>query len=208
MRRRWLLPAAVAAAFLGGARLARGAGGEDELLAELRRHQDLLRKDIEKIERARADVLEIREMRKSGEFVLNEEEVKMERQGREDVHIFMERIRNDTLEVLEILDHAVSKEDFVDPLRRIYGKALDVPVTVDWSEEDLESIAAELGEDYGVRVNISGEIDLRKTVSLTGEMSLLAVLLQIENIYDGKFVVKDGNLWLALVPRAEAPKKG
>jgi hypothetical protein len=39
-------------------------------------------------------------------------------------------------------------------------------------------------------------------------MSLLAVLLQIENIYDGRFVVKDGNLWLVLVPRAEAPKKG
>jgi hypothetical protein len=178
----------------------------DEALRALEEHEQLLRKDLEKIERACADIVELRQMRESGEYVLNEEERKLERQSREDLHIFMERFRNDTLTVLEILDLAVAKKDIVDPLRRVYGRALEQVVSVDWDEEDLDMLVAELEQDYGVPVNVSGEIDLRKTVSLSGEMSLLSVLLQIENIYDGKFIVKDGrNLWLVLVPPPEAP---
>lgn len=203
--RRILLPLALAAAFLGGARLARGAGGDDDVIARLTDHQKMLANDLSKIEQACKDVIEIRKTRESGEFILNDEEKKMERHGREDFHIFMERFRNDTLEVLEILDHAVSKADFADPLRRVYGKALEEPVTVDWSDEDFDTVIGELGDKYGVRINVSGEIDERKTVSLSGEMSLLAVLLQLENIYEGKFVVKDGRLWLVLVPHEEKP---
>ena len=205
--RRLMLPLALAAAFVGGARLARG-GDEDAALKELLRREALLVKDLAKIEQACKDVVEIRKMRESGEFVLNSEEKKMERQGREDFHIFMERFRNDTLEVLEILDRAVSKEDYVDPLRRIYGKALDQPVTVAWSEEDLDILIGEISEDYGVQINISGDLDRRKTLSLDGEMSLLAVLLQLENVFDGKFVVKDGKLWFVLAPPEEETAPG
>jgi hypothetical protein len=211
MRRRAWLPAALAA-FLGGIGLA-GAGNPDEALTALEEHQKLLRKDLQKIERACADIVELRRMRESGEYILNDEEKGLERQSRQDLHIFMERFRNDTLEVLEILDRAVAKKDIVDPLRRVYGKALDQVVSVSWEEEDLDMLVAELEEDYGVPLNISGEIDLRKTVSLNGQMSLLSVLLQLENVFDGKFVVKEGgHLWLVLVPpRAapvgEAPKK-
>ncbi len=206
--RRLLLPFVLAAAFLSGARLARGAGDEEEMLARLSDHEKLLLGDIRKIEQACKDVVEIRKTRESGEFVLNDEEKKLERQGREDFHIFMERFRNDTLEVLEILDRAVSKEDFVDPLRRIYGKALDALVTVAWNEEDLDALIGELSENYGVPITISGELDRRKTVTLSGEMSLLAVLLQLENVFDGKFIVKDGDLWLVLLPpeEEETPK--
>ncbi len=205
MRRRLLLPAAVAAAFLGGVRRARGAGGDEEVLKTLVEHQTLLAGDLKKIEQACKDVVEIRKQRESGEFVLNDEEKKMERQGREDFHVFMERFRNDTLEVLEILDRAVDGKDFVDPLRRIYGKALDQPVTVGWEEEDLDIIIGEISEDYGVPINISGEMDRRRTLTLNGEMSLLAVLLQLENVFDGRFVVKDGSLWLVLIEVKEAP---
>ena len=206
--RRLLLPLAGAAAFVGGARLAGGAG-DDEAMKDLLRHADLLLKDLAKIEQAVKDVLEIRKMRESGEFVLNDEERKMERQGREDFHIFMERFRNDTLEVLAILDAAVGGEALSDPLRRIYGKALDQPVKVDWTEEDLDVIIGEVSEDYGVPIHIKGDLERRKTVTLSGEMSLLAVLLQLENVYDGKFVVQDGTLWFALVAEeaADTPKK-
>lgn len=199
--RRMILPLSVVLAFVGGARLARGAG--DDVLKELLRHEELLLKDLAKIEQACKDVLEIRKMRESGEFVLNEEEKKLERQGREDFHIFMERIRNDTLEVLEILDRAVNKQDYVDPLRRIYGKALDQPVAVAWSEEDLDVLIGEISGDYGVEINISGDLDRRRTLSLNGEMSLLAVLLQIENVFDGRFVVKEDGLWFVLRPVEE-----
>ncbi len=197
--RRIVLPVAVAAALLGGARLARSAGDEEELLKALVRQQALLAGDLKKIEQACKDVVEIRQMRQSGQFVVNDEEKKLERQGREDFHIFMERIRNGTLEALEILDRAANKEDFVDPLRRIYGKALDEPVTVSWEEEDLDVLIGEISEDYGVEVYVSGELDRRKTLTLNGEMSLAAVLLQVENVFNGRFVVKDdGKLWLVL----------
>jgi hypothetical protein len=205
--RRLVLPAALAAAFLGGARLARGAGDED-VLKDLAAHEALLMKDLEKIEQACKDVLEIRKMRESGEFVLNDEERKMERQGREDFHVFMERFRNDTLEVLEILDAAVSGRAAVDPLRRVYRKALDQVVTVAWNEEELDLLLGEISQTYGVPIQISGEMDRRRTMSLHGEMSLLSVLLQIENVYDGKFVVRDGHLWFVLVPPEEEEAGG
>jgi len=206
--RRLLLPAAIAAAFLGGVRLARGAG-EDDSVRELIEHEELLEKDLRKIQQACTDVVDIRKMRESGEYVLNDEEKKMERQGREDFHIFMERFRNDTLEVLEILDAAVGGKEAVDPLRRVYRKALDQVVTVAWTDEDLDVLIAELSQTYGVPINVSGEMDRRRTLSLSGEMSLQAVLLQIENVYDGKFVVRDGHLWLVLVPPEDesAPEK-
>jgi len=204
--RRLLLPASVIAAFLAGAGLAGGEMRDDEVVQELCRRQEMLLGDLEKIEGARSDVLEIRRLRETGFFVINEEEKRMEKQGREDFHIFMERFRNDALEVLEILDRAVEEEDYVDPLRRVYGKALDQPVRVRWSEEDLDTIIAVLEEGYGVRINVSGEMDLRRTVSLSGEMSLLAVMLQLENLFDGKFVVRDGNVWFVRLGSAEPPK--
>lgn len=204
--RRLAVPAAVLTAFLAGAGLAGASLDDAEVVRELRSRQRLLLGDLAKIERARSDVLEIRRLRETGFFVINEEEKKMEKQGREDFHIFMERFRNDTLEVLEILDRAVEEEDYVDPLRRIYGKALDEPVRVRWSEEDLDTIIAVIEEGYGVRINVSGEMDLRRTVSLSGEMSLLAVMLQLENLYDAKFVVRDGHVWFVRLGSEEPPK--
>lgn len=195
-----ILPMALA--FLAGVHVARGEGGDD-VLGRLAEHEALLLKDLGKIEQACKDVLEIRKMRESGQYVLNDEERKMERQGREDFHVFMERFRNDTLEVLEILDAAVEGKGATDPLRRVYGKALDQVVTVAWTDEELDLLLGEISEGYGVTINLSGEMDRRRTMSLSGEMSLLSVLLQIENVYDGKFVVKDGHLWFVLVPPEE-----
>jgi len=204
--RRLALPASALAVFLAAAGLARAGLDDGDVVRELRDRQRLLLGDLAKIEKARSDVLEIRRLRETGLFMINEEEKRMEKQGRQDFHIFMERIRNDTLEVLEILDRAVEEEDYVDPLRRVYGKALDEPVRVRWSEEDLDTIIAVIEEGYGVRINVSGEMDLRRTVSLSGEMSLLAVMLQLENLYDAKFVVRDGHVWFVRLGSAEPPK--
>ena len=141
--RRVILAAAVLVAFLAGRQVA-GAAGDDDALEELAEHEERLLRDVAKIGQACEDVLEIRKMRESGQYVLNDEEKKMERQGREDFHIFMERFRNDTLEVLEILDAAASGKSAVDPLRRVYGKALDQIVTVGWNDEELDLM---LGRD-------------------------------------------------------------
>ncbi|MCK6461733.1 MAG: hypothetical protein L6Q95_17775 [Planctomycetes bacterium] len=205
--RRLFLPAALAAAYLAGLTLARGEGDESAI-KELLSHEELLLQDLKKIEQAVKDVLEIRKMRESGQFVLNDEEKKLERQGREDFHVFMERFRNDALEVLAILDAAVEGKSAVDPLRRVYGKALEQLVTVAWNEEELDLLLGEISQTYGVPIHTSGEMDRRRTMSLNGEMSLLSVLLQIENVFDGKFVVRDGHLWLVLVPPEEGDAGG
>jgi len=194
--RRLAIAAAVGAAFLAGRGL---AGGHDALLKELRERQKMLFSDLDKIDKAAKDVVEIREMRESGKYVLNSEERKMEKQGRSDFHIFMERYRNDTLETLRIFDRVLQKEDYVDPLQRTFGKALEEIVTVNWDERELEDVIADLEAGYGVKLNVSGDIEYRKTLSLRGEMSLLSILLYIENVFDAKLVLKEGSLWFVRV---------
>lgn len=205
MRRFWL-PLAAGAAFLAGTRFA-GAKDDTDVVGELVRRQQALFADLEKIEQAARDIVEIRDMRASGQYVLNDEERKMERKGRTDFHIFMERCRNDTLETLAILDRATSDEHFVEPVRRMFGKALDEVVAVDWEERDLEDVIADLEAGYGVRMNVSGDLDYRKTLSLRGEMSLLSILLYIENVFDAKLVLRDGHLWFMRIERKAPPPK-
>ena len=54
-------------------------------------------------------------MEATGEFVLNDTEKKMASQGRKDLHIYTERIRNDTLEVLALYDIALEKPRYQEP---------------------------------------------------------------------------------------------
>ena len=201
---------AAAAAFWAGAGLAPLApGGEPpETVAKvLQRKQRALRKDLSKIEKAASDILELRAMRESGKYILNSEEKKLEKQGRMDFHIFMERIRNNTLEVLALLDGELGREAYVDPLKKIFGKALYKAVQVGWDEAGLEDIVDDLKEGYGVDFFIKGDIDVRRTMSLRGNMTLLAILLQIENVYDAKLIVKKGHLWFVRVaPPADVKK--
>lgn len=199
MTRKWFVALAVLAAFLLGTRLAPAADNDKDeragVAAELLKRHKLLAGDLRRVQSAVKDVLEIRKMREEGGYVLNDTEKSMERKGRQDFHIFMERIRNDTLEVLEIYERVLKKQAYVDPLRKKLGRALNELVEVNWQDQPLEDIVAEICSGYKVRINVSGDIDYRKTMSLNGQMSLLSILLYIENVFDAKLVVRNDELW-------------
>jgi len=201
---RWPVVAAAAVAFLAGSQLAGGAP-KHAVGPELLKRQKKLFADLDKIRLAAKDIVELRQIRESGKYILNHEEKKLEKQSRMDFHIFMERARNDTLEVLRIYDRVLRKQDYIDPLRRYFGRALDEIITVNWDEEAIEDVVDEIANAYNVRLNISGDLDYRKTISLHGEMSLMAVLLYLENLWDAQLVVKDGKLWF-IRSRAEVRK--
>ena len=197
---RWLVLPAMIVAFLGGAHLARSEAPQTVAKGLVQRQRALL-KDLDKIQQAIRDTKEIRETRESGKYVLNSEERKLEKKARKDFHIFMERLRNNTLETLAIYDRLLGKQQYVDPLRRIFGKALDESVEIEWDDQDLEDIVDDLVVGYGVKMFVKGDIDIRRTMSLQGEMTLLSILLQIENVFDAKLVEKEGELWFIRIPR-------
>ncbi|MHC4136122.1 MAG: hypothetical protein ACYTDU_14880 [Planctomycetota bacterium] len=203
---RWPVVGAAAVAFLVGSQLAGGAP-KHPVGPELLKRQKKLFKDLDKIRQAAKDIVELREIRESGKYILNHEEIKLEKKSRMDFHIFMERARNDTLEVLRIYDRVLKKQDYIDPIRRRFGRALDEIITVNWDEEAIEDVVGEIADAYNVKLNVSGDLDYRKTISLNGEMSLLAVLLYLENLWDAQLVVKDGKLWFIRI-RAEVRKTG
>jgi hypothetical protein len=202
---RWSVVAAAAVAFLVGSQLAGGAP-KRAVGPELLKRQKKLFKDMDKIRLAAKDIVELREIRESGKYILNHEEKKLEKKSRMDFHIFMERARNDTLEVLRIYDRVLNKQDYVDPIRRYFGRALDEIITVNWDEEAIEDVVSEIADAYNVKLNISGDLDYRKTISLNGEMSLLAVLLYLENLWDAQLTIRNGKLWFVRI-RADVVKQ-
>ena len=201
--RRLMTGVLAAAAFLLGTRLAGGEPPASDVSKELLRRQKYLFKDLRKIEQAVKGVKEIRDMRATGEFVLNATERKLEKTSRKDFHIFMERFRNDTLEVLAIYDRVLNKEDYVDPLKRAFGRALTEVVQVQWEEVPMEDVIAEISEGYGVQLNVSGKLNFRKTMTLKGQMSLLSILLYIENVWDAKIIQKGKDLWFEAIPSTD-----
>lgn len=193
-RRVWIL---AAVAFVVGAAFAKPPSEKDmRFVKELIRRDAWLKKDVKKVETAIRDIKEITAMEATGEYVLNDTEKKMARQGRKDLHIYTERIRNDTLEILALYDIALNKPRYQEPLRRVFGKALDEVVKVEWFSEEIDAVIAEIADGYGVEIETRGEIELKKTMSLEGEMSLLSILLYIENTYDAKLVFEKGKLYL------------
>ncbi len=205
---RYLVAVLAAGAFLLGSSVAQGEGAKDNTkIAKLlyNRQKDLF-KDLVKIERANKDIVELRKLRDAGEFVLNKEERKLEKQARKDFHIFMERIRNNTLDVLAIYDRELGKEAYIDPLLKVFGKSLYSTVEVNWDEQGLDEIVDELVAGYGVKMYIKGNVDIRRTMSLQGNMTLLSILLQIENVFDAKLVYRNDTLWFMKVERKESEK--
>lgn len=206
---KYLVTVLAAGAFFLGSNVAQGEGVKTNFakIAKLlyTRQEDLF-KDLVKIERANKDIVELRKLRDSGDFVLNDEERKLEKQARKDFHIFMERIRNNTLDVLAIYDRELGKAAYIDPLHKAFGKSLYSTVEVDWDEQDLDEIVDELIEGYGVKMYIKGDIDIRRTMSLQGNMTLLSILLQIENVFDAKLVYRNDTLWFVKVERKESAK--
>ena len=94
--------AASIVAFVVGMQVAGGKTDYSNAAKELLERQKKLFGDIERIEQARIDLLEVMATRKDGKFVLNREEIKLEKSSRSHLHICMERFRTDTLETLAL----------------------------------------------------------------------------------------------------------
>jgi hypothetical protein len=172
----------------------------------LRDRQKVLMADVEKIASAAKDIVEIRQQRATGLYVMNDFELKMERTGKKDFHIFMERYRNDTLETLALLDKVLDKQAFVDPLRGVFGKHLEDRIEILWDDFDLEAVVEELETGFDVTVEIEGDYDEGHTINFEGKMTLLAALLQIENLFDVRMRV-EGKKLIYVVPDRELTEK-
>ena len=196
--------AASIVAFVVGMQLAGGKTAYDEVAKELVDRQKKLFGDIERIEQARKDLLEVMATRKAGTFVLNKQEIRLEKSSRSHLHIFMERFRNDTLETLALYDRLVTKTER-GVLEVAYGKRLNQIVEVAWRERALDEIADELIGAYGVKLFIKGNVDINRTMSLIGEMSLAAIFEHIQNTFQVKIINDDGELWFTHDKSKPAP---
>ena len=90
-------------------------------------------------------------------------------------------------------------------LRKEYGESKPLKDAINWDEQGIEDIVDDLIDGYGVKMYIKGNVDGRRTMNLTGEMTLMSILLQIENVFDAKLTLRDGALWFvrANIPDAE-----
>ena len=201
------LVACIATAFLAGRALANKHNDPIEIAKLLRKRHVKLMEDVTKIQKAGKDFLEIQAMRATGKYVLNRYELKMEKDGRMDFHIFMERYRNDTLETLALLDKLLGKQAYIDPLRRVFGDRLDEQVEIDWDGENLQDIVDSLAEEFRADIDIDGFPEDGLTINFKGKMTLLAAILQIENLFDVRIRVEGKKLWFEIPDREVAPKK-
>jgi len=200
-----LLPCLLAGAFLAGRAIAaknKKKPTPTEIVETLTKRHAKLMEDVEKIQKAGKDWTEIQEMRATGKYVLNRYEKKMEKDGKMDFHIFMERYRNDTLETLALLDRLLGKEAYVDPLRAVFGDALDDRLDIDWENVNLESVAGTLSRQFDAKVEIDGLPEEGLTINFRGNMTLLAAVLQIENLFDVRIRV-DGDKLYFVIPERE-----
>lgn len=180
----------------GVAGAAAGRADPVEVAAELARRHEWLHSDLERLERAASDLKYIEEVKADPDLVLVPEDKALERRGRLDLHIFLERYRNDTLEVLQLLEDVLDKRAYVDPLEKRFGKSLHELVAVDWQDMSLDQIVGDINQVYNMQLNMDAVFDTRKTMTLQGEMSLFSILLQIENTLGAQLrVEKNGELW-------------
>lgn len=188
----------LAVAFGAGHALAKPERDVGWIVKTLRTRHDKLMSDVRKIDRAGKDFVEIQEMRATGEYVLNEHELKMEKSGRKDFHIFMERYRNDTLETLALLEKLLGKEAYVDPLRKVFGDRLDTQLEVAWEDVTLDEVAEELADRFKAKVDVDGHSDMNLMISFEGKMTLLAVILQVETLFECETRVEGDKLFFVV----------
>jgi len=206
--KRFLLVLLAAGAFVAGSRLAAGAPRYEGVPEELLRRHKLLAGDLEKIRRAARDLNDIRRQIEEGFTYLNETEQEMQREGRKDFHIFMERARNDTLETLALYDRILKLRTYVDPLEKLFGERFDRLVQVEWRDTGIDTMLEQLSEAYGVTMVAKGDVDRMKLVSLSGEMSLESILYYIESQWDVRATVKGKEVRFEKVDLPGAPKEG
>ena len=157
---------------------------------DLLERQKVLYKDLNTIGQARKDILYLRKVREDGTLFITPAEEKLEKRARKDLHIFMERFRNNTLEVLDIYDRVLGKTR-ADVYERAFGKTADEIVGVELDDVGAEEVADFLWQSYGVRVLVDPEVSRMRSMSLEGELSLRAVLQQVETSLRVK-LVQDG----------------
>ncbi|MHC4954395.1 MAG: hypothetical protein ACYTGZ_10950 [Planctomycetota bacterium] len=206
-----VLVALCVALFVAGRAIAEPTAAQKKKYAKaaelLKTRQKKLYEDIHKIDRAGKDYREIQEMRKHPEFILNKYELKMEKNGKKDFHIFMERYRNDTLDTLAILDRVLGKEAYIDPLRRVFSEEkLNVSFEVDWDDIGLDEIVDELATVFKAKIDVKGKMEHGLTINFNGKMTLLAALLQIESLFDVYMEVEGDRLWFVVPDKPNKDK--
>ena len=117
-------------AFLIGYQVVHGGEGHGPVAQELLQRQEKLMGDLRRLATARKELIEVMATRASGEFILSREEEKLERTSRVQLHIFMERYRNDTLETLAMYERVLGKRKKKDILETTFGKTLTDIVSV------------------------------------------------------------------------------
>lgn len=194
--------------FLLGYQLVHGGEGQGAVAQELLQRQEKLMGDLRRLATARKELIEVMETRASGEFILTREEKKLERTSRVQLHIFMERYRNDTLETLALYERVLGKRKKKDLLEATFGKMLTEVVSVGWTEQGLEEVMNEINEGYNVAIFIKGNVDVSRTISLRGEMSVAAIFEHIRNTFRVKLIEDDGELWLSHDETVPEPDEG
>ncbi|MHC4410930.1 MAG: hypothetical protein ACYS0F_18230 [Planctomycetota bacterium] len=201
------LLACLAVAFSVGRAAAQSGKDPASVAGVLRKRHTKLMEDVTKIQQAGKDFLEIQAMRETGKYVLNRFELKMEKQGRMDFHIFMERYRNDTLETLDLLDQLLGKQAYIDPLRKVFGDRLDEQIEVDWDGENLQDVVDGLADQFNAEIDIDGFPEEGLTIDFRGKMTLLAAVLQVENLFDVTMRIEGKKLFFVVPDTRVAPKK-
>ncbi len=195
-------------AFLVGYQIVNGGEGHGPVAQELLQRQEKLMADLQRMATARKELIEVMETRSSGEFILTREEEKLERTSRVQLHIFMERYRNDTLETLAMYERVLGKRKKRDLLATSFGTPLTEIVSVGWTEQGLEEVMDEINDGYNVAIFIKGNVDVSRTISLRGDMSVAAIFEHIRNTFRVKLIEDDGELWLTHDESVPEPDEG
>ena len=66
----------------------------------------------------------------------------------------------------------------------------------------------EINDGYNVAIFIKGNVDVSRTISLRGEMSVAAIFEHIRNTFRVKLIEDDGELWLSHDESVPEPDEG
>ena len=76
------------------------------------------------------------------------------------------------------------------------------------TEQGLEEVMDEINDGYNVAIFIKGNVDVSRTISLRGDMSVAAIFEHIRNTFRVKLIEDDGELWLTHDESVPEPDEG
>ena len=65
----------------------------------------------------------------------------------------------------------------------------------------IEDVIEEIEAAFPAKIATRGEFEMGLTISFSGKMTLLAALLQIENLFDARMEVEGDKLWFVALER-------